>query len=68
MPIIQVNMMEGRSEAQKRDLIAKMTDAVVAALGAPRESVRIMINEMKPEHFAVGGVSFAERKKQNNQS
>ena len=41
MPIIQVNMMEGRSEEQKRDLILKITDAAVAALGAPRESVRI---------------------------
>lgn len=64
MPIIQVNMMEGRSEEQKRDLILKITDAAVAALGAPRESVRIMIHEMKAEHFAVGGVPFSERTKQ----
>jgi 4-oxalocrotonate tautomerase len=28
-------------------------------LGAPKESVRIMVNEVPPQHFAVAGVAKA---------
>lgn len=61
MPIIQVNMLEGRTVAQKRAMIAAVTDAVVGSLGVKRETVRIMINEMQAEHFALGGVSAGEQ-------
>lgn len=61
MPIIQVNMLEGRSITQKRAMIAAITDAVVGSLGVSAESVRIMINEMHPEHFALAGISAGEQ-------
>lgn len=61
MPIIQVNLLEGRTVAQKRAMIAAVTDAVVDSLGVKRETVRIMINEMQAEHFALGGVSAGEQ-------
>lgn len=57
MPIIQVNMMEGRTAEQKETLIHEVTEAVMRALGAPRESVRVLINEMPKEHFGIGGQS-----------
>lgn len=60
MPIIQVNMLEGRSTEQKRRMIASITDAVVSSLGTQRESVRILISELQPEHFAVAGRSAGE--------
>ncbi len=55
MPIVQVNMMEGRTQKQKEDLIAEVTQAVVKALDAPQESVRVLINEMPKDHFGIGG-------------
>ncbi|MGH8516314.1 MAG: 2-hydroxymuconate tautomerase [Panacagrimonas sp.] len=61
MPIIQVNLLEGRSVAQKRAMIAAVTDAIVESLGVRADSVRIMINEMHPEHFALAGVSAGEQ-------
>ncbi|MCP4596910.1 2-hydroxymuconate tautomerase [Neptuniibacter sp.] len=57
MPILQVNMMEGRSEEQKERLIEELTVACVRALNAPQESVRVMINEMPKQHFGIGGSS-----------
>lgn len=57
MPIIQVNMMEGRDDAQKERLIAELTEAVVSSLGAPRESVRVLINEMPKTHWGIAGKS-----------
>lgn len=61
MPIIQVNMLEGRTVAQKRAMVAAVTDAIVDSLGVRRDSVRIMINEMQAENFALAGVSAGEQ-------
>ncbi|KQR77157.1 hypothetical protein ASG35_12935 [Burkholderia sp. Leaf177] len=55
MPIIEVNLIEGRSVEIKRRLIAALTDATIEAAGVKREDVRIIIREIKPENFAVGG-------------
>ncbi len=57
MPIMVVHMMEGRSNEQKERLIEKLTDAAVEALDAPRQSVRVMLQEMPKTHFGVGGVT-----------
>lgn len=61
MPIIQVNMLEGRTIVQKRALVAAITEAVCKTLGAAPQSVRIIINELQPDHYAVAGVTAAEQ-------
>ncbi|GAC1619670.1 MAG: hypothetical protein NVS9B10_00610 [Nevskia sp.] len=60
MPIIQVNMLEGRTVGQKRRLHAALTSAAVEALDVPAESVRILIHELAPEHFALAGITHGE--------
>lgn len=57
MPIAQINMMEGRTDEQKEALIQEVTDAIVRALDAPEESVRVLINEMPKQHFGIAGQS-----------
>ncbi len=57
MPIAQINMMEGRTDEQKEALIEEVTAAIVRALDAPQQSVRVMINEMPKQHFGIGGES-----------
>lgn len=61
MPIIEVNLLEGRSADDKERLIEALTDAAITSIGAPRESVRIILREMPAGHFAVGGQSFAAK-------
>ncbi|NVK41488.1 MAG: 4-oxalocrotonate tautomerase [Oceanospirillaceae bacterium] len=57
MPILQVNMMEGRTDEQKETLIHELTEACYKAIGAPRETVRVLINEMPKQHWGIGGQS-----------
>ena len=57
MPIVQVNMLEGRTDEQKEALIIEITEAMVRSISAPRESIRVMINEMPKQHFGIGGSS-----------
>ena len=60
MPIIQINLLEGRTVEQKRAMVAAVTDAIVSSLAAPRESVRIIINELGCENFAVAGTTAGQ--------
>ena len=55
MPIIDVTMLEGRTPEQKANLIRALTDAAERTLGAPRESIRVLIRELPPAHWGVGG-------------
>ena len=56
MPIIDITILEGRTDEQKSALITEVTNATVRALGAPPQTVRVMIREIQPSHFAVAGV------------
>ncbi|MBE9397814.1 2-hydroxymuconate tautomerase family protein [Pontibacterium sp. N1Y112] len=57
MPIVQVNMMAGRTNQQKEAMIRKVTDAVMDAVGAPEQNVTVLINEIPKTEFGIGGVS-----------
>jgi 4-oxalocrotonate tautomerase len=49
--------MEGRSDAQKEQLIAEVTTAIARSLGSPEANVRVIISEMPKQHFGIGGTS-----------
>ncbi|MGE4483431.1 2-hydroxymuconate tautomerase [Acidocella sp.] len=55
MPIVNVTMIEGRAVELKQKMIRAMTDAIVESINAPRETIRVIINEVPPWHFGSGG-------------
>lgn len=55
MPIIDVTLMTGRSYDKKKTLIKELTAATVRALDVSPDRVRVLIREIHPSHFAVGG-------------
>jgi len=57
MPFAQIYLMEGRTEEQKRAVIEKVTQALQDAVGAPRENVRVWIQDVPKENWGIGGVS-----------
>ncbi|MBL8644825.1 MAG: 4-oxalocrotonate tautomerase family protein [Rhodospirillaceae bacterium] len=59
MPLIQVSIMQGRSEAQKSAFAAKVTVAACETLDVKPEQVRVLINELPPQNWFVGGVAKA---------
>ncbi|SFV15029.1 tautomerase family protein [Pseudoduganella namucuonensis] len=61
MPTIETFVVEGGSDGGKRDLISALTAAVVAAIDAPADSVRVILTEVPAAHFGIGGQSVAER-------
>lgn len=55
MPILNVQISQGSSALQKTALLQKMTQAVVDSVGAPLASIRIVLQEVPPEHVIVAG-------------
>jgi len=62
MPILQVELLKGRSLEEKRSLVQNITNAVTDTLNCSAEAVTIIIREMEHEHFAKGGILRADKK------
>lgn len=60
MPIVTINMLEGRTKEQKTNLIKNVSSVVMETLGAPPESVRVIINEMPFDHYGIAGLPVLE--------
>ncbi|MFM0064562.1 tautomerase family protein [Paraburkholderia aspalathi] len=61
MPTLEVYLPAGHAEARKAQLIAGLTQATVDAISAPAESVRVLLSELPPHDFGIGGSSAADR-------
>lgn len=61
MPFIDVTIGTGRTPEQIRTLIHELTGAVQRSLGVQRPAIRVCIREVRPEHWAAGDVTTAER-------
>lgn len=58
MPLVHIDLMEGRSPDRIERMIAAVSEAIARSLDAPIESVRIVVNEMKPHQYGIGGLSW----------
>lgn len=56
MPIISVKLLKGRGVEQKHGLIRGITETVCLHLAVKPEQVRVILEEMDPDHFGIGGV------------
>ena len=55
MPILNVQIMQGHTAAQKAALLKAASNAVVESIAAPLPSVRIVLQEVPAEHVIVAG-------------
>lgn len=61
MPVIRVEMTEGRTVEQKRALAKELTDAFVRTCNGKADSVYVVIDDVKKEDWAVAGKLIADR-------
>ena len=62
MPTIHIELFEGRTPEQKRDLAKAITEVTVQTLGGSAESIDIIFVDIKRQDWATGGVLWSERK------
>lgn len=64
MPIIQVQVLEGRSDEKIKQLIAGITDTAVRTLDVKHEQVRVIVQTVPHKYWGVGGVTKDVNKSQ----
>jgi 4-oxalocrotonate tautomerase len=62
MPILNIALIEGRSNEQKETLIREVTDACVRALDVKPETVRILLQDIATQDFGVAGESVKAKR------
>lgn len=55
MPIVHVEVLEGREAHELQQAMSAVTDAVVRTLSVRPEQVRVLVSEVPTTHWAVGG-------------
>lgn len=63
MPLVEIHMLEGRTDAQKKALLDGVTEAIRDSLGVPLTSIRVWIQEFSPKDFMVAGEFYSDRQK-----
>lgn len=63
MPLVNIHMAHGRTPEQKLALMEAVTTAMTEHIGAPRESVRVWINEFANTDFMTGGELLADKQR-----
>ena len=60
MPLVTVDMWEGRTVEQKKLLVEGITSVMTDKLGIPPEAVTIMIRDVPKHNWATGGKLSSE--------
>lgn len=55
MPIIQIQVIEGRKKETIQHLISNVTKATAESLQVDEERVRVLVQEVPGSHWGVGG-------------
>jgi 4-oxalocrotonate tautomerase len=60
MPIVQIYLVEGRDIAAVKACMQEVAQAVHRSLGAPLNTVRVMVQQLPPAQWSIGGMSRDE--------
>ena len=60
MPIIHVQLFEGRSAEQKRAFVKAVTDAACSTLGCEPAAVDIILHEIKRENWSTAAKLWSD--------
>ncbi|PXW14661.1 2-hydroxymuconate tautomerase [Paraburkholderia caballeronis] len=60
MPIARISIMDGRTDEQKAALIAAVTEAIHRSVGAPRENIRVLLDEVPRTQWGIAGKTAHE--------
>ncbi|MBB1603655.1 MULTISPECIES: 4-oxalocrotonate tautomerase [unclassified Variovorax] len=61
MPLIRVELFEGRTVEQKRALAAALTEATMKTLGSPADAVDVMFFDVPRHNWASAGVLSSDK-------
>ncbi|GGG01087.1 tautomerase [Paenibacillus abyssi] len=60
MPIVHIEVLEGRPVEKIKKLIENVTDTVVETLEVPKQNVRVLVSEVPKTHWGIGGTPVSD--------
>jgi 4-oxalocrotonate tautomerase len=63
MPIVNIQVLEGRPPEKIEELIRNVTTTVSETLDSPKENVRVLVSEMPKTHWGIGGATAREKER-----
>lgn len=63
MPLVEIHLLEGRTDDQKKALLTAVTAAVRDSIGAPLETIRVWVQEFSPTEYMTAGILAADKNK-----
>ncbi|HEV8064328.1 MAG TPA: 2-hydroxymuconate tautomerase [Acidimicrobiales bacterium] len=55
VPIVHIDLLEGRSTEKIETMIAAVSHAIADSLETPIDGVRVIVREMDDHHYGIGG-------------
>lgn len=55
MPFVNIRIYEGHSQERKRAIVKKVTEAISEVAEIPPDKIWVVIEDVKPGNWAVGG-------------
>ncbi|AAU25430.1 4-oxalocrotonate tautomerase [Bacillus sp. FSL W8-0445] len=60
MPIVHIQLLEGRPPEKVEEVIRKVTETLSATLDSPKENVRVLVTEVSKSHWGIGGTPVSK--------
>jgi len=61
MPIIRVEILEGRSVEKKRELVETLSKETARIIGCPESSIYVVIEDVAKQNWGVGGELLSDK-------
>jgi len=61
MPIVQIDLIEGRTIEQKRELAKRVTEVICETANCPADAVTIVLRDAAKQNIAKAGVLMLDK-------
>lgn len=62
MPIVTIDLIEGRTVDQKREMAKQITETIKNVTRIPEDLVEVIFRDIKKENYSKGGKLFIDNK------
>jgi 4-oxalocrotonate tautomerase len=61
MPIVTIELIEGRTVDQKREIVKQITEAIKNVTNIPEDVIEVIFHDLKKENYSKGGKLFIDK-------
>ena len=67
MPVVRIDVAQGRSDECYRELIRRVSEVTAEVLETPIDRVRVVVGEVPPAHWGIGGIPLSDLREESTE-